>query len=40
MAEHASDHEKVTELDVKLRALHDERDQLEAAWLVAAEITG
>ncbi|MGQ0463782.1 MAG: ABC-F family ATP-binding cassette domain-containing protein [Sporichthyaceae bacterium] len=38
MATHASDHVKVTELDAKLRALLAERDELEEAWLEAAEL--
>ncbi|MGQ0847037.1 MAG: ABC-F family ATP-binding cassette domain-containing protein [Sporichthyaceae bacterium] len=38
MAEHASDHAKVLELDAKLRAFLTERDQLEEAWLEAAEL--
>ena len=38
MAEQASDHEAVLALDQRLRALHDERGDLEAAWMDAAEV--
>jgi ATP-binding cassette subfamily F protein uup len=37
MAEKATDHEAVLELDTRLRALHDERERLEEEWLEAAE---
>ena len=37
LAAHATDHEQVTALDARLRALHAERDDLEAVWLAAAE---
>jgi ATPase subunit of ABC transporter with duplicated ATPase domains len=40
MAEQAVDHVAVAELDVQLRALQTERDDLEAQWLDAAEIAG
>ena len=40
MAEQAVDHVAVAELDVRLRALQGERDDLEAQWLDAAEIVG
>jgi uncharacterized small protein (DUF1192 family) len=40
MAEQAVDHVAVAELDVRLRALQAERDDLEAQWLDAAEIAG
>ncbi|UCN13993.1 ABC-F family ATP-binding cassette domain-containing protein [Cellulomonas iranensis] len=40
MAEQATDHEAVTALDAELRALAAERDELEAAWLEAAETAG
>ncbi|WP_370449909.1 ATP-binding cassette domain-containing protein [Cellulomonas sp. PhB143] len=40
MAEQATDHEAVTALDAQLRELADEKDELEAAWLEAAEIAG
>ncbi|MFC1441718.1 ABC-F family ATP-binding cassette domain-containing protein [Streptacidiphilus sp. N1-10] len=37
MAEHAADFGKVAELDSSLRALKDERDELELEWLELAE---
>jgi ATP-binding cassette subfamily F protein uup len=37
LAEHATDHVKVTELDGRLRALAAEKDTAEAAWLELAE---
>jgi len=37
LAEHASDFGKVAELDAKLRALKEERDELELSWLELAE---
>jgi ATP-binding cassette subfamily F protein uup len=37
MAEHASDFGKIAELDTELRALKDERDDLEMQWLELAE---
>ncbi len=40
LAEKATDHEAVLELDTKLRALQDERMRLEEEWLEAAELTG
>lgn len=40
MAEQASDHEAVTALDAELRALQAEREELESAWLEAAELAG
>ena len=40
MAEQAVDHVKVAELDVRLRALQAEKDDLEAEWLDAAEVAG
>ena len=40
MAEQATDHEAVTALDAELRTLAAERDELEAAWLEAAETAG
>jgi len=40
MAEQATDHTAVLALDAELRALAAERDQLEAAWLEAAETAG
>ena len=38
MAESASDHEHLLDLDVKLRALFAERAEIEAAWLEAADL--
>ena len=40
MAAHATEHEKVLALDAKLRVLAAEREELEAAWLEAAETAG
>ena len=40
MATHASDYAKIAELDAALRALHDEKAALEAAWLDAMEALG
>ncbi|WP_369798048.1 ABC-F family ATP-binding cassette domain-containing protein [Cellulomonas sp. B6] len=40
MAEQATDHQAVTALDAELRTLAAERDDLEAAWLEAAETAG
>jgi ATPase subunit of ABC transporter with duplicated ATPase domains len=40
LAAHATEHEKVLALDAKLRALAAEREELEAAWLEAAETAG
>ncbi|UZN04275.1 ABC-F family ATP-binding cassette domain-containing protein [Cellulomonas sp. S1-8] len=40
MADQATDHTAVQALDGELRALAAERDELEAAWLEAAEIVG
>ena len=40
MAERASDHGAITTLSEELRALVAERDELEAAWLEAAETAG
>jgi ATPase subunit of ABC transporter with duplicated ATPase domains len=40
LAAHATEHEKVLALDAKLRSLAAERDELEAAWLEAAETAG
>jgi ATPase subunit of ABC transporter with duplicated ATPase domains len=39
MAEAASDHQAVTELDTQLRAVLAEKNDLEEAWLAAAELT-
>ena len=40
MAAQATDHVAVAELDAELRTLANEKDELEAAWLEAAEIAG
>ncbi len=40
LAEAATDHARVLELDRELRALAAERDELETAWLAAAEVAG
>ena len=40
MAEQATDHQAVLELDAKLRALTTEQETLEEAWLAAAEQAG
>ncbi len=40
MAAQATDHEAVLALDAELRALAAEKDDLEAAWLEAAEVAG
>lgn len=40
MAAHATDHERVLALDAELRTLAAEKDDLEAAWLEAAETAG
>jgi len=37
LAEAASDYARAGELDTELRAVHDERDRLEEAWLLASE---
>ncbi|WP_042412677.1 ABC-F family ATP-binding cassette domain-containing protein [Streptacidiphilus anmyonensis] len=37
MAEHAADFGKIAELDAQLRAVKDERDELEMQWLELAE---
>ena len=40
MSDQAADHQAVIALDAELRALATEKDELEAAWLEAAEIVG
>ena len=40
LAEQATDHEAVQRLDAELRALATEREELEEAWLEAAETAG
>ncbi|MFF7246819.1 ABC-F family ATP-binding cassette domain-containing protein [Embleya sp. NPDC008237] len=39
LAEHATDFDKVSALDTELRAIRDERDELEMRWLELAEET-
>nr|BFF20391.1 ABC-F family ATP-binding cassette domain-containing protein [Promicromonospora thailandica] len=40
IAQQATDYQAVARLDAELRDLADERDELEAAWLEAAEVAG
>ncbi|MEJ5912836.1 ABC-F family ATP-binding cassette domain-containing protein [Pseudokineococcus sp. 1T1Z-3] len=40
MAASATDHTAVSALDAELRGVRDERDQVEEAWLEAAELAG
>jgi hypothetical protein len=40
MSEQATDHQAVLALDAELRALAVEKDELESAWMEAAEIVG
>jgi ATP-binding cassette subfamily F protein uup len=40
MAQQATDHEAVLELDTRLRALHDERAAIEEQWLELADLAG
>ncbi len=40
MAESATDHARVLELNGQLREIVDERERLELEWLAAAEIVG
>lgn len=40
MVEAATDHARVLELNTKLREVVDEREELELAWLAAAEVVG
>ena len=40
MAAQATDHQAVLELNAKLREVVDEREELEMAWLAAAEVAG
>ncbi len=37
MAEHSSDYERLAELDAEVKRLEAEKDDLELAWLAAAE---
>ena len=38
MAEHASDFERLAEMDTELRAVQAEKAEIEEAWLAAAEL--
>ncbi|GGM30886.1 ABC-F family ATP-binding cassette domain-containing protein [Promicromonospora citrea] len=40
IAQQATDYQAVARLDTELRELADERDELESAWLEAAEVAG
>ncbi|WP_129668470.1 ATP-binding cassette domain-containing protein [Phytoactinopolyspora endophytica] len=40
LAQHATDHEKVAELDATLRKVNEEREALEARWMDLAEEVG
>jgi ATP-binding cassette subfamily F protein uup len=40
LAAHATDYQKVAELDATLREVQAERSQVEEAWLVLAEEVG
>ncbi len=40
LADHATDHVAVAELDERLRAVLAERDEVEALWMAAAELGG
>ncbi len=40
MVEAATDHARVLELNTQLREVVDEREELELAWLAAAEVVG
>jgi hypothetical protein len=40
MADVATDHAKVLELNTQLREVVDEREALELEWLAAAEVVG
>jgi ATP-binding cassette subfamily F protein uup len=40
LAEHATDHVRVAELDAELRAVGADRDAAESAWLELAESAG
>jgi ABC transport system ATP-binding/permease protein len=37
LARHATDHERVLELDTRLRAIGTAKDEAESAWLELAE---
>jgi ATP-binding cassette subfamily F protein uup len=40
LAEHATDYAKITSLDAELRAIQEEKTQIEEQWLALAEIAG
>ncbi|WP_432834935.1 ABC-F family ATP-binding cassette domain-containing protein [Dactylosporangium sp. CA-092794] len=40
LAEHATDYAKITELDAQLRAVQQEKAEIEEQWLALAEIAG
>ncbi|GAA3291926.1 ABC-F family ATP-binding cassette domain-containing protein [Dactylosporangium vinaceum] len=40
LAEHATDYTKITELDAQLRAVQQEKAEIEEQWLALAEIAG
>jgi hypothetical protein len=40
MVDAATDHARVLELNGQLRDIVDEREELELAWLAAAEVAG
>ncbi|GAA2382479.1 ABC-F family ATP-binding cassette domain-containing protein [Dactylosporangium salmoneum] len=40
LAEHATDYTKITELDTQLRAVQQEKTEIEEQWLALAEIAG
>ena len=40
LADHATTHVAVAELDERLRAVLAERDEVEALWMAAAELGG
>jgi ABC-type multidrug transport system ATPase subunit len=40
LAEHATDYAKITELDARLRAVQQEKAEIEEQWLALAEVSG
>ena len=40
LAEHATDYAKITELDAQLRAVQQEKADIEEQWLALAEVSG
>ena len=40
LAEHSTDYTKITSLDAELRAVQQEKAQIEEQWLALAEIAG